>query len=100
MQNENDKLASSGLSAARGAQSVRPGAVLVYDISREDDGRWICDVPELPGCTAYGTTEKAAIDDARLLAVAILIDRLRNGEEPLLVGRSKSEGSPNPTEAK
>jgi hypothetical protein len=33
---------------------------LRVEIKREDDGRWIADVPELPGVLAYGTSASEA----------------------------------------
>ena len=35
---------------------------LTIDIERETDGRWLAEVPELPGVLAYGSTEAAAVD--------------------------------------
>jgi len=32
----------------------------------EDAGRWIAEVVDMPGVTAYGATEKEAIDSARV----------------------------------
>jgi predicted RNase H-like HicB family nuclease len=34
---------------------------------RETDGRWIADIPELPGVTAYGATK----EEARIRAAAL-----------------------------
>ena len=34
--------------------------MLKIEIEREDYGRWIGDVPELPGALAYGATESEA----------------------------------------
>jgi hypothetical protein len=31
------------------------------EIEREDDGRWLAEVVELPGVLAYGETQKAAL---------------------------------------
>src|ERR1700682_230632 len=35
-------------------------AMLKIEIEREQDGRWIGEVPELPGVLAYGATEAEA----------------------------------------
>ena len=32
---------------------------LAIEYFREDDGRWLADIPALPGVTAYGRTKKA-----------------------------------------
>jgi len=50
------------------------------EIEREDDGRWIAEVPGLPGVMAYGVTEQAAIAGAEALALRVLADRLEQGE--------------------
>ncbi len=47
---------------------------------REDDGRWLAEVPELPGVLAYGTTANEAMAKAEVLALRVLADRLEHGE--------------------
>lgn len=42
------------------------------ETEREDDGRWIADVLDLPGVMAYGTTENEAIASAQALALSML----------------------------
>jgi predicted RNase H-like HicB family nuclease len=51
------------------------------EIEREDDGRWIAEIPELPGVMAYGDSRKEAISKAEALALRVLADRLEHGEE-------------------
>jgi predicted RNase H-like HicB family nuclease len=46
----------------------------------EDDGRWIADVPALPGVLSYGATESEARAKAQALALRVIADRLENGE--------------------
>ena len=57
---------------------------MVYSIEteREADGRWIAEVPELPGVMAYGSTEKEAIAAAEALALRVLADRIEEQKEP------------------
>jgi len=50
------------------------------EIEREDDGRWIAEVVDLPGAMAYGQTREEAVSRAEALALRILADRLENGE--------------------
>lgn len=50
-------------------------------IEREDDGRWIAEVMELPGVLAYGRSEEEATAAAKALALCALADRLEYGEE-------------------
>ena len=51
------------------------------EIDREDDGRWIAEVPELPGVMAYGKGREEAISKVKALALRVLADRLDNGED-------------------
>lgn len=52
------------------------------ETEREADGRWIAEVPDLPGVMAYGTTEKEAIVAAETLALRVLADRIEEQQEP------------------
>ncbi len=55
---------------------------------REEDGRWLAEVPELPGVLAYGATEKEAMAKARALALRVLAERLENdasGPQPISI---------------
>jgi len=49
-------------------------------VEQEEDGRWIAEVPELPGVLAYGTTSDDASVKAETLALRVIADRLENGE--------------------
>lgn len=50
------------------------------EISREDDGRWIAEVPDLPGVLVYGTDEADARKKAEALAFRVIADRIEHGE--------------------
>ena len=50
------------------------------EIEREDDGRWIGEVVDLPGVLAYGDTRDVAVAKAKALAFRVLADRLEHGE--------------------
>ena len=52
--------------------------MLKIEIDREEDGRWIGEVPELPGVLAYGATEARTRTTA--LALRVIADRIENGE--------------------
>jgi predicted RNase H-like HicB family nuclease len=49
---------------------------LSIESEQEDDGRWLAEVPQLPGILAYGTTREAALAKARVLALRVLAARL------------------------
>lgn len=50
------------------------------EIDRETDGRWIAEVPDLPGVLVYGPTRDHAMAQAKALALRVVADRLENGE--------------------
>jgi len=51
------------------------------EVEREEDGRWIAEVPDLPGVMAYGETQEEAISKVEALSLRVLADRLEHGEE-------------------
>jgi predicted RNase H-like HicB family nuclease len=53
---------------------------LRIEIDRENDGRWICEVPELPGVLAYGRTRKSALASVQALALRVIADKLEHGD--------------------
>jgi predicted RNase H-like HicB family nuclease len=52
----------------------------VIEIEREVDGRWIAEIPALPGVLAYGATREEAVARAKALALRVLAERLERGE--------------------
>ncbi len=50
------------------------------EVEREDDGRWIGEVPALPGVLVYAATEQEARAKAVVLAFRVIADRLEHGE--------------------
>ena len=54
--------------------------MLKVDVEREDDGRWIGEVPALPGVLAYGATAAEARARVTALALRVMADRLEHGE--------------------
>ena len=50
------------------------------EYEREEDGRWLAEVVEMPGALAYGKTSDEAIAKAQALALRVLADRLEHGE--------------------
>ena len=52
------------------------------EYEREDDGRWLAEVVELPGVLAYGQSSDEAIARAQALALRVMADRLEHGEGP------------------
>ena len=57
------------------------------EIEREEDGRWIGEVVDLPGVLGYGNTRDEAVAKTKALAFRVLADRLEHCEEvPELAG--------------
>lgn len=54
---------------------------LPIEVEQEDDGRWLAEIPDIPGVLAYGTTRDEATASARVLALRVLADRVEHGEE-------------------
>ena len=50
------------------------------EVDREDDGRWIAEVPDLPGVMVYGRSRREAISKVKALALRVIADRLDHGE--------------------
>lgn len=53
------------------------------ETEQESDGRWIAEVPSIPGAMAYGDTRAEAISHVEVLVLRILADRLEHGEESI-----------------
>lgn len=50
------------------------------EVEREEDGRWIAEVVDLPGVLAYGQTAQEAKARVQALALRVVADRLEHGE--------------------
>ena len=48
---------------------------LVIEIEREDDGRWIAEVPALAGVMVYADTREEALARVEALALRVFADR-------------------------
>ena len=59
-----------------------PSMTLTIEIEREEDGRWIAEVPGLSGVLSYGGTRDEAIARVQALALRVIAERLEHGEAP------------------
>ena len=50
------------------------------EVEQESDGRWIAEIPDLPGVMAYGDNQPDAVVKAEALALRVIADRLEHGE--------------------
>ncbi len=61
---------------------------LIVELEQEQDGRWIAEIPAMPGVMAYGDTRDKAARAAEALALRVFADRLEHHEidsEPVSV---------------
>ncbi len=61
---------------------------LCIESEREADGRWLAEVPELPGVLAYGANRNEALAKAQVLALRVLAERIERSEgsaEPISI---------------
>jgi len=56
------------------------------DVEQEDDGRWLAEIPALPGVLVYGATREAVILHVQTLALRVLAGRLEHGESVPAIG--------------
>lgn len=68
-----ERMASSG---ANGGVKL----MLKVEIEQETDGRFIAEIPALPGVMAYGSSREEAVARVEALALRTLADRLEQGE--------------------
>jgi len=50
------------------------------ELEREEDGRWIAEITEVPGVMAYGQTANDALQKVSQLLCQVLDDRVSAGE--------------------
>ncbi|HXQ50132.1 MAG TPA: hypothetical protein VN802_03470 [Stellaceae bacterium] len=70
--------------------------MLKIETELEDDGRWIGEVPGLPGVLTYGASEAEARVKATALALRVIADRIEHGEAVARVSPPSTPTSPNP----
>ena len=60
---------------------------LRIEFDREEDGRWIAEVPKLPGVMAYGSTKQEAVRRVYAVALRTLADNIEQGNTLSVVSR-------------
>lgn len=58
-------------------KASRPAFAVEFD--REEDGRWIAEIPKLPGALAYGSTKRDALERVYAIALRALADQVERG---------------------
>ena len=59
------------------------------EVEREQDGRWIAEVPDLPGVLVYGEDRASAIARAQALAARVIAERREREGKQYLKGRAR-----------
>jgi predicted RNase H-like HicB family nuclease len=60
---------------------------LAVEFDREVDGRWIAEIPALPGVIVYGATKPEALRNVYAVALRTLADSVEHGTVPASVSR-------------
>ena len=55
--------------------------MLTVEFDREEDGRWIAEIPDLPGVMVYGDSREDAMARVQALALRVIADRIDHGED-------------------
>jgi predicted RNase H-like HicB family nuclease len=55
------------------------------EIEQEQDGRWIAEIPQIPGAMVYGQTREEAVSRVEALALRVLAERIEHGETSPLI---------------
>ena len=71
----------SGLFGSRSGCYIARMTFMV-EIEREEDGRWLADVPDLPGAMTYGQSRDEAVARVQALALRVIAERLEHREGP------------------
>ncbi|MCR4293439.1 MAG: hypothetical protein NUV76_11245 [Candidatus Kuenenia sp.] len=50
-------------------------------LEREEDGRWIAEIKQLPGVMVYGRNREDAISKVEVLALRVMADRVEHGDQ-------------------
>ena len=53
---------------------------LTIEVEQENDGRWIAEIPQIPGAMVYGRTREEAVSRVEALALRVLAERGRHVE--------------------
>ena len=58
----------------KGVKQDRAIPFFTAELEREDDGRWIAEIPALPGVMSYGPTKQGALRRAYAVALRTFTD--------------------------
>ena len=61
------------------AAKLKTKTYFTVEFDRENDGRWIAEIPKLPGVMAYGNTKQSALRKVYAVALRTLADKIEQG---------------------
>lgn len=61
--------------------------VFAVEFEKEEDGRWIAEVPKLPGVLAYGPTKQSALRKVYVIALRTLAESAEQGRTLIPISR-------------
>ena len=64
------------------ARCTDPAVTFTIELEREADGRWLAEVPTLPGVLCYGQDRDEAVTKVQALALRVIAERLEHREAP------------------
>jgi predicted RNase H-like HicB family nuclease len=73
---------NNNLNVARSCVWYISHVTFLIEIEREDDGRWLAEVPDLPGTMTYGQSRDEAVARVQALALRVIAERLEHREAP------------------
>lgn len=54
---------------------------VTIEVEREDDGRWIAEITNMPGVMAYGANREEACANVYALALRVVADNVQDSKE-------------------
>jgi len=73
---------TNGASVATVPRIPDSGESFKIEFDREEDGRWIAEIPNLPGVLVYGETKEDAEVKVTALALRVLAERTEQAKKP------------------
>ena len=61
---------------------IQTRVTFTIELEREADGRWLAEVPTLPGVLCYGRDRDEAVAKVQALALRVIAERLEHREAP------------------
>ena len=71
---------------------VASKVLFAIEFEREEDGRWIAEMPHIPGVMAYGATKSEAQRKAQAIALRTLADSVDSGKRVPVVSHFFKHG--------